>query len=480
MNIAVIGGGSRCRILLDLIGKHKFQELNPKVVAVADKNENAPGMVKAREEDIYTTTDYYEFFETEEIDLLIELTGNPDVYLDVIGKKKKTVRALDHNTAILFWEISSILSEQKLTEQMLQKTRAMYGVLINELIQEDVMVIAPGFHIQDINNNMLKRLGLEREDAIGKYCYEISHNQDKPCSGENHPCPLLTTLKTQKTCSKTHVHVDEKNKEVFYNVSCYPLVEEGEMVAIIEIWRDITKDINLQRLMMHQEKLASIGRLAAGVAHEINNPMTTILTSAMLAQEDLESEDPIYEELQIIADETKRCSRIVKSLLDFARHSKPSIGETNLNDIVQESITLTRKQATFNDVTLEENLGENLPLIYVDKDQIEQVFINLSQNAIEATEPGGKVSFTTRLGSKEGTVEIVVSDTGKGIPKEDLRKIFEPFFTTKESGTGLGMSITLGHIHQHGGIINVESKPGLGTTFMVRLPIKKEDDNDQQ
>ncbi len=479
MNIAVIGGGTRCRILLELIGNHKFKELDPKVIAVADENNDAPGMVKAREEDIYTTNDYYEFFETDEIDLLIELTGDQDIYLDIISKKKKTVRTLDHTTVLLFWEISSVLSEQQLTEQMLNETRAMYGVLINDLIQEDVMVIAPDFHIQDINNTMLKRLGMQREDVIGKYCYEIAHNQDTPCSGKNHPCPFITTLKTQKICSKTQVHVDEKNKEIFYSITSYPLVKQGEIAAVIEIWRDITKDINLQRLMMHQEKLASIGRLAAGVAHEINNPMTTILTSALLIQEELDPEDPNFEELQIIADETKRCSRIVKSLLDFARHSKPSIGEHNINDIVMECITLTSKQAKFNDVTLEKNLCEDLPLIQVDKDQIEQALINLAQNAIEATNPEDKVSFTTQHGSKEGTIEIVVSDTGKGIPKEDLRKIFEPFYTTKESGTGLGMSITLGHIHQHGGIINVESKPNLGTTFTVRLPIKKEDKDDE-
>ena len=479
MNIAVIGGGNRCRILLELFAKHKFQELDPKVIAVADENENAPGMIKAREEGIYTTTDYYEFFDDDDIDLLIELTGDQDIYLDIISKKKKTMRSLDHTTALLFWEISSVLSEQDMTEQILDKTRAMYSVMINELIQEDVMVIGPGFHIEDINNTMLEKLGIKKEDAIGRYCYEISHNRDKPCSGKNHPCPLVITLKTQKTCSKTHNHVDKDNKEVFCSVTCYPLVEDGKMVSVIEISRDITKDINLQRLMMHQEKLASIGRLAAGVAHEINNPMTTILTSAMLAQEDMDPGDPNYEELQVIVDETKRCSRIVKSLLDFARHSKPSIGEYNLNDIVRDSITLTRKQATFNDITIEEDLKEDLPLVHVDKDQIEQAVINLAQNAIEATEPGGKVSFTTRLGSKKGTIEIVVSDTGQGIPKEDVRKIFEPFFTTKESGTGLGMSITLGHIHQHGGIINVESKPGLGTRFTIRLPIKKEDDNGQ-
>ena len=479
MNIAVIGGGKRCQILLELFAEHKFQQLDPKVVAVADSNENAPGIVKAREQGIYTTNDYYEFFDDDDIDLLIELTGDQDIYLDIISKKKKTMRSLDHTTSLLFWEISSVLSEQHTTEQILDKTRAMYSVMINELIQEDVMVIGPGFHIEDINNTMLEKLGIKKEEAIGKFCYEISHGRDKPCSGKNHPCPLVITLKTQRTCSKTHTHVDKDNKEVFCSVTSYPLVENGEMVSVIEISRDITKDINLQRLMMHQEKLASIGRLAAGVAHEINNPMTTILTSAMLAQEDMSPEDPNYEELQVIADETKRCSRIVKSLLDFARHSKPSIRENNINDIINDSITLTRKQAKFNDVTMEANLSEGLPLVHVDKDQIEQAVINLSQNAIEATEPGGKVTFTSQLGSKLGTVEIVVSDTGKGIPKEDVRKIFEPFFTTKESGTGLGMSITLGHIHQHGGIINVESKPGRGTTFIVRLPIKKEEDNDQ-
>lgn len=477
MNIALIGGGTKCGILLELIRSHKFQNMDPKILAVADKDDNAPGMVKAKEMGIHTTNDYNEFFDNDEIDLLIELTGKQDVFLDVINKKKKTVRSLDSKTAMLFWEMSSILSEQRVTEKLLHETRAIYGVLINELIQEDVMVIGPGFHIQDINNTMLKRHNIKKEDAIGRYCYEISHGQDKPCQGKNHPCPLIQTLKTQLPARMTHVHVDDKNRETFYSLTTYPLLENGQMSAVVEIWRDITKDINLQRLMMHQEKLASIGRLAAGVAHEINNPMTTILTSAMLIQEDMEPGDSNYEELQTIVDETKRCSRIVKSLLDFARHSKPSITENSINAIVREGISLIKKQAKFNDISIEEILAGDMPAVYVDKDQIEQVVINLLQNAIEATPPGGRVTITTRNGSKKGTIEIMVRDTGKGIPKEDQRKIFEPFYTTKESGTGLGMAITVGHIHQHGGIINIESSPGHGSTFIVRLPIRKEDDN---
>ena len=166
MNIAVIGGGTRCKKLVELIGEYTFHNLDPRVIAVADENDNAPGMVKAREEGIYTTNDYYEFFDDDDIDLLIELTGDPDIYLDIISKKRKTTRSLDHTTALLFWEISSILSEQHVTEQTLDKTRAIYSVMINELIQEDVMVIGPGFHIEDINNTLLENWAWKRRRLL--------------------------------------------------------------------------------------------------------------------------------------------------------------------------------------------------------------------------------------------------------------------------------------------------------------------------
>ena len=233
----------------------------------------------------------------------------------------------------------------------------------------------------------------------------------------------------------------------------------------------------MQKLTMQQEKLVSIGRLAAGVAHEINNPMTTILTTAMLIQEDLDSDDPNYKELQTIADETLRCRKIVTSLLDFARQRRPEKKESSINDIVRECITLVRKQAAFKDIHIESTLSEHMPLIDVDRDQIQQSIINLALNAIEATEPGGTVSFQTRMNPQAKMIEIGGRDTGHGVPEVDSDKIFEPFFTTKDTGTGLGMAITHGLIEQHRGTIDVESKVGHGTTFTVRLPIAEENND---
>ena len=475
MNIAVVGGGTRCRNLLDLIERHDFPEISPKVVAVADKKDYAPGLVKARKNGLFVTNDYNDLFDRDDIDLIIELTGNQDIYNDICHKKKKTVRVVNHRIALLLREISVVFDDQKLTAQQLKQAEARCDVIFNMAINEDVMVIASDYRILDINNTLLKKLGLQREEAIGQYCYEVSHRRNAPCSGERQPCPLPQTLKSQKPSQTTHIHLDKDNKELFYAVACYPVFENGDVIGAVEISRNITKDVNIQKVMIQQEKLASIGRLAAGVAHEINNPMTTILTSVMLMQEDIDPGDPNYQELQTIADETLRCSKIVNSLLDFAREMKPSKTAYNLSDVVMECVLLIRKQAEFNNVAIKESLPEDLPFTHIDKDKIQQALINLAFNAIEWTDPGGKVTLSVKFVPETETFEITLSDSGKGIPHENMDKIFDPFFTTKKNGTGLGLAITLGIIEQHGGTINVKSRLDQGTTFTIRLPLDQGD-----
>jgi two-component system NtrC family sensor kinase len=252
---------------------------------------------------------------------------------------------------------------------------------------------------------------------------------------------------------------------------------KGNELAFVNIFVDLKERLDMERKLrqtqeqlLQSEKLVSIGRLSAGVAHEINNPLTTILTSSMLIQEDMDAGDHIYRELKTISDEALRCRKIVTSLLDFARQTKPTKQLNDLNEIVRQSFVLTRKQAAFQDVSVELNLSENLPDICLDKDQIQQALINLTLNAIEATDPGGRIDLTTLFDSKTDTVEISVRDTGIGIQPENLDKIFDPFFTTTEGGTGLGLAVTHGIIEQHGGTINVESKPGQGTCVTIRLP----------
>jgi PAS domain S-box-containing protein len=355
----------------------------------------------------------------------------------------------------------------------------MYKALINELIQEDVLVIGKDYRIIDANAGLLQKLGHTREEVIGRYCFEITHHRDRPCSGEQHPCPLLETFETQKPSKTTHVHQDKDHREIYYSISTYPLRENDEVIGVIEISRDITGDINLQKVMMRQEKLASIGRLSAGVAHEINNPLTTILTSAMLIQEDLEADDPLRQELETISAEALRCRKIVTSLLDFARQKEPKKERKDINAIVRDTLSLINKQAAFKNVALEPHLSEHLPVVQVDKDQIQQVLINLAINAIEATEAGGRVAFATRFIPNGRVVEIAVSDTGSGISPDILDNIIDPFFTTKETGSGLGLAISHGILEQHGGTLDVMTQVGEGSCFVVRLPTEHSAEDDR-
>lgn len=474
MRIAIVGRGPRCDFLIDFLQNNRFETLNPRVVALAYEDEEGPCVKKAAARGVFVTKDYNDFFARDDIDLIIELTGNEDVFYDILAKKKRTVRAFDSKTAELFWEVSRLSQMRKSAEEELLKTRTIYGVFINQLLQEDVMIISPSYRIIDVNDTLLKNAGLKREEVIGKTCFQISHHLNTPCEGERHPCPLREALATKKASQVTHAHLDKDGKERYYSISCYPIFEKEEIVALVEISKDITRDLDIQKNMLQQEKLASIGRLAAGVAHEINNPLTTILTTTMLIQEDLSEDSPLFRDLKTIADETLRCRRIVTNLLDFARQTKPSKKLTDVNQLVKESVSLIRKQAAFKDVAVEQIYDNTLPEVLLDKNQIQQCVINLGLNAIEATGPGGKVSFSTAFDPKGMTAAIVVKDTGQGIKQEDIAKLFEPFFTTKDTGTGLGLAITHGFVQQHGGNIEVESKLDQGTVFTIRLPVRRD------
>ncbi len=472
MNIAIVGGGLMCMHFLDFIVNNGVHMVEPNVVAVADPKVDAPGRRRAEELGLFVTDDYNVFFGRDDIDLIIELTGNPDIYNDILRKKKPTVRALSHTTVMLFWGIDSASKQSGDNEHSLARQKNVYEVLMNQYIQEEAMVIDKDYRVIDMNEAMLRKLGRTSDGAVGEFCYKLGHHLDKPCSGENHPCPLNEVYEKNKPCMTTHVHLDQNNNEIYYAISCYPLTSKGRIMGVIEILRDITPEIKVQKSQMHQEKLMAIGRLSAGIAHEINNPLTTIMTSSMMLQEEMDPGDEMYEELQIISNEAQRCRKIVQSLLDFARQTKPMQKLQDINAIIQESIYLTKKQAEFNDISIELNLSEDLPQIYVDKEQIQQLLINLILNAVEATEPGGTITISTDDDAAGKEIHIHVIDTGKGIAKENLERIFDPFFTSREFGTGLGLSISHSIVERHGGTINVDSKPEKGTRFTVTLPVE--------
>jgi two-component system NtrC family sensor kinase len=228
---------------------------------------------------------------------------------------------------------------------------------------------------------------------------------------------------------------------------------------------------DMQDSLVRSEKLASLGKMAAGVAHEINNPLTSILINTHLVLEKLEKNSASRENLNLIADETSRCSEIVKGLLEFSHQNPPEKKFADVNDIINLSIDVLKNQVTFQNIKIKKRLDTDLPQIQIDSDKIKQVFLNLMLNAAEAMPDGGSLVIISRLSEKKKNIEIELTDSGLGIAKENINKLFDPFFTTKTGGTGLGLAVSYGIIEQHKGKIEVKSQEGRGSSFIIKLPI---------
>ncbi len=257
------------------------------------------------------------------------------------------------------------------------------------------------------------------------------------------------------------------------------LIEWGKTLEkkVEERTKELTE---MQAHLIQSEKLASLGKLAAGIAHEINNPLGGVLIYSHLLLEDTDKNSPHYENLKKIVKETSRCKDIVKGLLEFARPKEPEMSLVNIDEIVERSLSIMECQALFQNIKIKKSYVSNLPKIVADSAQLQQVFVNIILNAAEAMNGNGTLTISTFL-NRDGTfIEIKFSDTGHGIKEEDKKRLFEPFFTTKEvgKGTGLGLAISYSIIQKHQGTIEVKSEVGKGSTFNVKLPVMREHKDD--
>jgi two-component system NtrC family sensor kinase len=227
-----------------------------------------------------------------------------------------------------------------------------------------------------------------------------------------------------------------------------------------------------ERQLLRSERLASVGRLAAGVAHEINNPLTGVLTFGHLLLRKCDDASPQREALETIVNETTRCKRIVRGLLDFARETELQKVPASVNDALRESLRLTENEALVNSVEISEELNQQLPEIMLDKAQVQQVFINIVVNAIDSMPNGGTLNVTSDIAADGKFVVVRFADTGCGIAAENVGRVFDPFFTTKDAskGTGLGLAVSYGIVARHNGTIGVKSQLAEGSTFTVKLP----------
>ena len=279
------------------------------------------------------------------------------------------------------------------------------------------------------------------------------------------------------------IHIESKNEIGQLADSFNQMTAELEKTTenYLELTRNLEEKVREQALelcaaqdqLIQSEKLSSLGKLAAGIAHEINNPLTSILINSHLISEKLQGDEKFRENLELIIDETSRCSKIVEGLLEFSRQTPPEKRLADINDIIEKTLLLFESQIIIHNVEVEKKLDARIPKIMVDIGKIEQVFTNIVLNALEAMPEKGRLTVESRISTDKKSVEIEISDTGCGIPKEALGKMFDPFFSTKGTkGTGLGLSISYGIVEQHGGTIEVKSEVGKGSTFIVLLPIE--------
>ncbi len=231
----------------------------------------------------------------------------------------------------------------------------------------------------------------------------------------------------------------------------------------------------LTHLAVQTEKLSALGRMAAGIAHEINNPLAGILLYSSHLRKKINEDSPLLEGLEVIISETSRCKSIVQGLLDFSRERDPMTSRCNINTIIQRALGILENEFHLKHIRVEVRLSDDILEFSLDANQMEQVLINLLLNAVQAIDsPQGLITIDSRMNETNDAVIIDIEDNGCGIPQDHLDKIFDPFFSTKPNGSGLGMSVSYGIIQSHQGDIQVSSRPGKGTRFSIKLPVIQE------
>ncbi len=309
--------------------------------------------------------------------------------------------------------------------------------------------------------------GVSREEALGREVFEVLDRQPRD----------LLKLEFDRVFATGEIQTVEMDSQAtgearHYRITKIPMRLDGEDIShVITIGEDVTAWRQAQQRLGQSEKLAAIGQLAAGVMHEINNPLATILACSEALALRLGEED---EYLKIIDTEVQRCRRIVEGLLDFSRPKSGHKAAADINAIIEQTLFLLKHHERFKWLTIERQLQNDLPQFQADAERLVQCFMALMLNAMDAMNSRGVLTVRTRR-NPQRTDEILVEfvDTGTGIRQEDLPKIFEPFFTTKQQGrgTGLGLSVAYGIVEEHRGRIEVESQMGVGTNFKVFLPV---------
>ena len=330
-----------------------------------------------------------------------------------------------------------------------------------DAIDARVIVVGRDFHIRTVNE---KVNGLHGEDVCGRVCYEVLGRRSAPCVA----CPVARTFATGLPAScERPAHL--VGTEEILRQETYPVVEpDGRIEAVIEVARIVTAERQFQSKMMHHERMAAFGLLAAGLAHEIGNPLASMQSQLQRAKHE---RDPAFTEetLAVIGGQIDRIARLLRDFTSSARQRPEHVAVVSVNQVVEDVARMIGHDRRARSVKIETNLA-TLPGVTTREDLVMQVLLNLAINALDAMPDGGTLEMSTSV--TDGWAVVRVRDTSCGVPEIVRRRLFEPFFTTKEpgSGTGLGLFVSRGIVESLGGHLELEGSGPTGTTFALRLP----------
>ena len=366
-------------------------------------------------------------------------------------------------------QLAICIQNRRLYEEVVQAKREW---------EETFRALADPLLLTDLDYNVLLDNGryvdsIDSPEQTGsKKCFRYLWGREQKCE----QCLLDEVCATGKPAYRRMQTRTGKVLDVFY----YPVFnDQGRIYGVIHHIKDVTASVQMQAQLIQSAKLAAIGEMAAGVAHELNSPMTVIIGNAQMLQRELGLEHPSSQLLKDIVACGLRCKKIIQNLLTFARQEPPAVAPTDLNEVVERVLSLIKYQINRNGISVYTDLARDLPRVAANGQQLDQVLINLLLNARDALEGLKReryirISTAVRKG-KDGRLYVTaaVEDNGRGISPENLGRVFDPFFTTKEAsrGTGLGLSVSLGIAQAHGGTIEVKSRQGKGSTFTLVLPL---------
>jgi two-component system NtrC family sensor kinase len=390
-----------------------------------------------------------------------------DVELDIFASLAISVSEAIEN-AWLFQRI-------RMRQQELLENRNTLQALIDG-IPHPIYTIQDNWQLVAVNKSKRDELDGEPEELEQHACYEMFFQRESPCDH----CAVAITLDKKEDQHWTVNWTGPDHLPREWDVNAYPIPsKQASSARAVIVWQDRTEERRLENSLLQAGKLAAIGRLAAGVAHEINNPLTAVNANAQLLEMAIPEEDEKRESVELIARAGERAAKVVRGLLDFARQEHYIFEAADINITLQQALDLVEYQLQAANIKVEFDLAEDLPLVTASREHMKSVWVNLLVNARDAVQEltdGRTIGMTTRLDVSSDHVQVFIRDNGKGMSPAEAEHIFEPFYTTKDPGKGTGLGLATCHriIEQHGGEISVFSQPGEGTTFIVRLPIKLE------